>query len=84
MSIVVGVVGAAVLVGGVAAGGVAYQKRHSRKKCDGDRQSPEVSSGSGDGSKIEATDKEKELAFLELIHLLAEASDMTDKKYPKE
>ncbi len=44
-----------------------------------ERQVTDASSDSDKGSQ-----KAKERAFLELIHLLAEASDMTDKKYPKE
>ncbi len=46
------------------------------------RTVPDISSGPGKGGKVAATDKER--AFLELIHLLAEASNKTDEKYPKD
>lgn len=61
---------------------VLYLWWRSRTASDGNKQLSDVSSSRNKGGKVAATDKER--AFLELIHLLAEASNKTDKKYPKD
>ena len=70
----------AVVVAGAALAGAALAAG-SKMIYDHHHAQHDVSSGPDSGSP-KATPEERD--FLELIHLLAEASNKTDKKYPRE
>ncbi|WP_406037770.1 hypothetical protein [Succinimonas sp.] len=61
---------------------VFYLLTHSGKKSGGDKPASDASSSRDNGSKVKATDKERD--FLELIHLLALAAEKVDKRHQKD